>query len=69
MKKAQVDNQKKIENAKTEAEVMKQQNKEITEKTLQLKRLEIQEKLIEKWNGTLPTTATNDVLSIFNLNK
>ena len=69
LKKAQVDNQKKIENAKTEAEVMKQQNKEITEKTLQLKRLEIQEKLIEKWNGTLPTTATNDVLSIFNLNK
>ena len=69
LEKARVENEKKIENAKAEAEVMKQQNKEITEKTLELKRLEIQQKLIEKWNGQLPTTATDDVLSIFNLNK
>ena len=69
LEKARVENEKKIENAKTEAEVMKQQNKEITDKTLELKKLEIQEKLIEKWNGQLPTTATDDVLSIFNLNK
>ena len=42
---------------------MKQQNNEITEKTLELKRLEIQQKLIEKWNGQLPTTTLNDNLA------
>lgn len=69
LEKAKVENEKKIENAKAEAEVMKQQNAEITDKTLELKRLEIQQKLIEKWNGTLPTTMTgSDISSIFNLN-
>ena len=42
LEKAQVDNQKKIENAKAEAEVMSLQNKEITDRTLKLKQLEIQ---------------------------
>lgn len=70
LEKAKVENEKKIENAKAEAEVMKQQNAEITDKTLELKRLEIQQKLIEKWNGTLPTTMTgSDISSIFNVNK
>lgn len=69
LQKAKVENEKKIENAKAEAEVMRQQNKEITDKTLELKRLETQQKLIEKWNGTLPTTTSDDVLSIFNVNK
>jgi len=42
----------------------------ITDKTLELKRLEVQQKLIEKWNGTLPTTALNDNFSgFFNLNQ
>lgn len=69
LEKAKVENEKKIENAKAEAEVMKQQNSEITDKTLELKKLEIQQKLIEKWNGILPTTITgSDVSSIFNLN-
>ena len=54
------------ENAKTEAEVMKQQNEQITEQTLKLKELENQSALIEKWNGQLPTTVTDDVLSILN---
>ena len=63
LEKAKVENEKKIENAKAEAEVMKQQNNEITEKTLELKRLEIQQKLIEKWNGQLPTTTLNDNLA------
>lgn len=68
LEKAKVENEKKIENAKAEAEVMKQQNAEITDNTLELKRLEIQEKLIEKWNGQLPTTTLNDsISSIFNV--
>ena len=66
LEKAKVENEKKIENAKTEAEVMKQQNEQITEQTLKLKELENQSALIEKWNGQLPTTVTDDVLSILN---
>lgn len=66
LEKAKVENEKKIENAKAEAEVMKQQNQEITDKTLELKKLEVKQKLIEKWNGQLPTTVTDDILSILN---
>ena len=56
LEKAKVENEKKIENAKAEAEVMKQQNQQITENTLKLKELEVKQKMIEKWNGQLPTT-------------
>lgn len=67
LEKAKVENEKKIENAKAEAEVMKQQNQQITENTLKLKELEVKEKMIEKWNGQLPTTTLNDnILSLFN---
>lgn len=69
LEKAKVENEKKIENAKAEAEVMKQQNQQISDKTLQLKKLEVQEKLIEKWDGQLPSTILNDSLSgLFNIN-
>lgn len=64
LEKARVENEKKIENAKADAEVMRQQNSQITEQTLRLKELENQSKLIDKWNGQLPTTVTNDVMSI-----
>lgn len=66
LEKAKIENEKKIENAKAEAEVMKQQNEQITDETLRLKELENQQKLIEKWNGQLPTTVTDEVLSILN---
>lgn len=69
LEKAKVENEKKIENAKAEAEVMKQQNQEITDKTLELKRLEIQQKLIEKWNGQLPTTSLGDNIPMLNIGK
>lgn len=45
---------------------MKQQNQQITENTLKLKELEVKQKMIEKWNGTLPTTISDDILSILN---
>lgn len=68
LEKAKVENEKKIENAKADAEVMRQQNSQITEQTLRLKELENQQKLIEKWTGTLPETMLNDNISgLFNL--
>lgn len=67
LEKAKIENEKKIENARAEAEVMRQQNQEITEKTLELKRLEVQQKLIEKWNGALPSTTLGDNIPMLNL--
>lgn len=67
LEKARVENEKKIENAKADAEVMKQQNSQITEETLRLKELENQQLLIEKWNGQLPTTTLGENIPILNL--
>lgn len=61
LEKAKVENEKKVENAKADAEVMKQQNKEITDEYLKLKELEVQQKIVEKWNGQLPTTTTDTI--------
>lgn len=69
LEKAKIENEKKIENAKAEAEVMKQQNQQITEETLKLKELEIMEEMIEKWNGQLPSTFTGDADMLFSLGK
>ena len=70
LEKAKIENETKIENAKAEAEVMKQQNAQITEQTLRLKELEIMEEYVEKWNGQLPSTMLNDNMTgLFNLNK
>ena len=54
---------------KAEAEVMKQQNSQITEQYLRLKEIENQKAMIDKWNGTLPSTMTGDASMLFNLNK
>ena len=48
---------------------MSLQNKQITDKTLKLKQLEIQEELIKKWNGQLPTTNLGDSIPKINLGK
>lgn len=69
LEKAKVENQKKIENAQADAEVMAAQNAQITNNYLRLKEIENQKAMIEKWNGQLPTTMTgSDVSSIFNVN-
>lgn len=69
LEKARVENQKKIENAQADAQVMATQNAQITDNYLRLKEIENQKIMIEKWNGQLPTTMTgSDVSSIFNLN-
>ena len=66
LEKAKIENEKKIENAKADAEVMKQQNKEIAENYLRLKEIENEQKAIEKWNGQLPTT-TSDAIPFLNI--
>jgi len=56
LEKAIVENEKKVANAEADAKVRELQNASITEKSLDLKRLEIQEKAISKWSGNYPTT-------------
>ena len=68
LEKARVENQKKIENAQADAEVMEAQNAQITENYLRLKEIENEQKAIEKWNGQLPTT-TSDAIPFINVNK
>ena len=67
LEKAKVENEKKIENAKADAEVMRQQNEQITDNYLRLKEIENEQKAIEKWNGQLPTT-TSDAIPFINVN-
>lgn len=70
LEKQKIQNEKEIAIAEKDARVMELQNEQITDKTLQLKALEIQQKLIEKWNGTFPTTMLGDSMNtLFNLNK
>lgn len=67
LEKAKVENEKKIENAKADAEVMRQQNEQITDNYLRLKEIENEQKAIEKWNGQLPTS-TSDAIPFINVN-
>lgn len=48
---------------------MELQNQQITDKTLKLKELEVQQQLIQKWNGQLPTTTLGDNIPMLNINK
>lgn len=68
LEKQQIENQKEIAIAEKDAKVMALQNSEITDKTLALRRLEVQEKLINKWSGNLPSTMLNENISgLFNI--
>jgi len=60
LEKQQIQNEKEISIAEKDAKVMELQNAQITENTLRLKELEVQEKMINKWNGTMPSTVLND---------
>ena len=46
----------KIAQAQAEAESLRLQKQQITPELLELRRIEVQSKAIEKWNGELPTT-------------
>lgn len=69
LEKQKIQNEKEIGIAQKDAEVMRLQNQEITDKTLKLKELQNQEALIKKWNGQLPTTSLGDNIPMLNLNK
>ena len=70
LEKQKIQNEKEISIAEKDAKVMELQNSQITDKTLQQKELEIKEKMIEKWNGSFPSTMLgNDNSTLFNLNK
>lgn len=69
LEKQEIQNQKEISIAEKDARVMELQNQQITDKTLDLKRLEVQEKMIDKWNGALPATNLGDNIPMINLGK
>ena len=69
LEKQKIQNEKEISEAEKDAKVMELQNAQITDKTLKLKELEVQQKLVEKWNGQLPTTSLGDSIPMLNVNK
>lgn len=69
LEKQKIQNEKEISVAEKDAKVMELQNQQITDKTLELERLKVQQKLAEKWNGVLPTTSLGDNIPMINLGK
>ena len=69
LEKQKIQNEKEISEAEKDAKVMELQNQQITDKTLKLKELEVQQQLIQKWNGQLPTTTLGDNIPMLNINK
>lgn len=56
LQKAQIEAQQKVVEAKAQADAMTLQRQVVTPELIQLKQLEIQSKMIDKWNGAYPTT-------------
>ena len=69
LEKQKIQNEKEISEAEKDAKVMELQNAQITDNKLKLKELEVKQKLIEKWNGQLPTTSLGDNIPMININK
>lgn len=69
LEKQKIQNEKEISIAQKDAEVMRLQNQEITDKTLRLKELEVQEKIANKWDGQLPSTTLGDNIPMVNVSK
>ena len=65
LEKQQIQNEKEISIAEKNAKVMELQNSQITENTLRLKKLEIMQGFIEKWNGILPDTMLSESADTF----
>jgi prohibitin 2 len=66
----QVEAEQRIVEAKGQAEAMKTQRDVVTPELIQLKQLEIQSKMVDKWNGVLPNTIMgSNPMSTFNINK
>ncbi len=70
LEKQEILNKKEIAIAEKDARVMELQNSQITENTLKLKRLEILQNYIQKWDGVMPKTMLGeDVNSLFSINE
>ena len=70
LEKQEIQNKKEISIAEKDAKVMELQNKQITENTLNLKKLEVLQNFISKWNGVMPSTMLGeDMNALLNLNK
>lgn len=68
LEKQKIQNEKEISIAEKDAKVMELQNKKITDKTLKLKRLEVMQSMIDKWDGKLPATMLSQSMqSLFNV--
>lgn len=50
-----------IESAKAEAEALRLQRENISADLIELRRIEVQRKALDKWDGVLPTTITGNV--------
>lgn len=70
LEKQRIQNEKEIAIAEKDAKVMELQNSQITENTLKLKRLEVMQAMINKWNGVMPSTMLSEgVDSFFKINE
>lgn len=65
LERIKVESQQKIEQAKAEAQSLKLQKQEITKELIELRKIEMMIKGIEKWNGILPKTVAGEGLSMF----
>ena len=68
LEKAKVEAEKKVVEAQAEAEALKIQKQDITADLLELRKIENEAKMIEKWNGQLPTYMTEGTLPFININ-
>ena len=70
LEKQEIQNKKEISIAEKDAKVMELQNSQVTDKTLELKKLEVMQNLINKWNGVMPNTVAGDGLNaLLNISK
>ncbi len=65
LEKQKIQNEKEVSIAEKDAKVMELQNSQITENTLELKKIETMQRFINKWNGTMPSTMVGQDLNTF----
>ena len=70
LEKQKIQNDKEVSIAEKDAKVMELQNSQITENTLKLKKLEVMQKFINRWNGVMAETMLGEsVNAMLNLNE
>lgn len=69
VEKAKMEAEQKIATARAEAESLKMQKEQVTTMTLELRRVEVQKILAEKWNGQLPQQMLGNAMPFINVGK